>query len=253
MPSDAARPTRLVDRSGHAGARCVTVLGAGPAALELVERLVDAQHRIDANPLIVHVIHPEPVVEGRERLEAAADRAVAGTRILHHRAEAIGIEDARNGAQLVHLASGDQMTTDGVVVVLDAPPGDDEPGAALLAGLVEAGAARPAEVPIDAADGRMLRPDGLPHSRRFAAGGLARGAEAQAPPLEPLVRALLKLVRRLRPAADSPFGAVPAPIAGFDGAALYSPGPGEVGAADDRQRARRGARSGARRDESGRP
>ncbi|NLT25334.1 MAG: FAD/NAD(P)-binding protein [Microbacteriaceae bacterium] len=229
MHHDPARPTRLVDRSGHAGARCVTILGTGPSAIDLVERIVAAQPGIDPSPLIVHLIHPEPVADGRERLEDAADRALAGTRIRHHLAEAIAIGDARNGAQLVELASGDRMTTDGVVLAFEAAPDGDDPGARLYTAIGGAGLA------VDPADQRLLRADGLAHSRRFAAGPLAAAAIAAAgadhdPAAghERLVGALLRLVRRLRPEPPEPLDAVPPPIAGFDGAALYAPGEGRA-------------------------
>ena len=59
------RAIRLVDRDGHQPTRCITFVGAGPAAAGVVERIAANQAEIDDRPLIIHLVDPYPPGAGR--------------------------------------------------------------------------------------------------------------------------------------------------------------------------------------------
>lgn len=59
------RAIRLVDRDAHQPTRCITFVGAGPAAAGVVERIAANQAEIDDRPLIIHLVDPYPPGAGR--------------------------------------------------------------------------------------------------------------------------------------------------------------------------------------------
>ena len=126
-------PARLVDHDEHRGSRCVTVIGAGEVALEFVRRLCTVQRERAGAPMIIHLVHSHPELgraessapavelpEGLDRrIREAQALATPGTRILVHFADIDEVQDHPSGAQLVHMTTGDTMTTDAVVYALD--------------------------------------------------------------------------------------------------------------------------------------